>query len=238
MTRPRACILHYSFFVIHLKGFGLGILHAEGLHGDRLHALVLQGLVVVVPLGGHDAVGHFHALDDLAEGGVSAVQVGSLLHHDEELASGGVRPHGAGHGQHATVVGQIVLETVLGKLTLDGVAGAADADALGVAALNHEAGNDTVENEAVVEALLHQRDEVVDGVGSHLGVQLGLHDAAVLHFKGDDRILSHGNFPFPYINLICHWVDTLGPGLIGREYRMDERFFCQTRRFYEVILCV
>ena len=179
-----------------LEGLGLGILHAEGLHGHSLHALVLQGLVVIVPLGGHDAVGHFHTLDDLAEGGVSAVQVGSLLHHDEELASGGVGPHGAGHGQHATVVGQVIGEAVLGKLTLDGVAGATDADALGVAALNHEAGDDTVEDEAVVEALLHQRDEVVDGVGSHLGVQLGLHDAAVLHFKGDNGILSHGKFPF------------------------------------------
>ena len=119
--------------------------------------------------------------------------MGGLLHHDEELAAGGVGPHGAGHGQHTAVMLKVVLEAVLAELTLDGVAGAAHAGALGVAALDHEAGDDPVEDQAVVKALVHQRNEVVDGVGGDVGVQLGLHDAAVFHLEGNDRILCHGN---------------------------------------------
>ena len=54
------------------------------------------------------------------------------------------------------------------------VAGAAHAGASGVAALNHEAGDDAVEDQAVVEALFDQVDEVLDGIGRDVRVQLGL----------------------------------------------------------------
>ena len=86
---------------------------------------------------------------------------------------------------------QVVLHTVVGKLALDGVAGAAHAGALGAAALDHEAGDHPVEDQAIVEAGLDQADEVVDGVGGHLGVELGHHLAAVFHLKGHNGILSH-----------------------------------------------
>jgi len=57
---------------------------------------------------------------------------------------------------------QVVLpEAVAGKLPLDGVARTAGAGALGAAALDHKAGDDPVEGEAVVEAALGQGDEVV-----------------------------------------------------------------------------
>ena len=49
-------------FHISLNFFRLRIVHTEGLHGDLLHALRLTGLVVPVPLGGHDGVGHLHTL--------------------------------------------------------------------------------------------------------------------------------------------------------------------------------
>ena len=83
---------------------------------------------------------------------------------------------------------QVTLETVGGKLAGDLVAGAAHAAALGVAALDHEAGDDPVEDKAVKEAFLYQRDKVVDGVGGHLRVKLGHHLAAAFHFKGHDGI--------------------------------------------------
>ena len=108
--------------------------------------------------------------------------------HDEELAAGGVGGHGAGHGQDAAAVKQIILEAVGTELALDAVAGAAGTGALGVAALDHEAGDHPVEDKPVIKALLHQGDKVVDGVGGHLGVQLRLDDAAVFHFDGNNGI--------------------------------------------------
>src|SRR5699024_1391224 len=84
---------------------------------------------------------------------------------------------------------EVVLgETVVLELALDAVAGASHAGALGVAALNHEAGDDAVENQPVIKALVDQAEEVVDGVRRELGVELSLDDAAVLHLKGNYRV--------------------------------------------------
>ena len=51
------------------------VLHSEGIHGDALHHLVLQGPVGII--GGRlgDSVHHIHALDDLSERRILAVQV-------------------------------------------------------------------------------------------------------------------------------------------------------------------
>ena len=174
----------------------LGILDAEGLDRDGLHALVGFGLVVHhVARGAGDLVHDLDALDDLAEGGVLAVKVRRILMHDEKLAAGAVGDHGARHGEHAARVLQIVLEAVGAKLALDAVARAADADTVRVAALDHEAGDDAVEDHAVIKALLHETDEVVDGVRGNVGIELSLDDAAVFHFDGDDGIAhSIGSF--------------------------------------------
>ena len=51
---------------------------------------------------------------------------------------------------------------VVGQLVGERVAGAAAARALGVAALDDEAGHDAVEGQPVVEALAGEEDEVVD----------------------------------------------------------------------------
>ena len=117
--------------------------------------------------------------------------MGGLLHHDKELAAGGVGIHGAGHGEHTPVVLEAVLHPVVAELTADGIAGAAHAVAVGAAALDHETRDHPVEDQAVIKAGLHQADEVIDRVGCHLRVELGDHFAAVLHLKGDDGILSH-----------------------------------------------
>ena len=171
-----------------------------------------MGLIHPVPVGADDGIGHLHALDDLAEGGVLAVQVGGLLHHDEELAAGGVGVHGPGHGENTPVVLEGVAHAVVGELALDGVAGAAHAVAVGAAALDHEAGDHPVEDQAVVEAGLHQADEVVHRVGSHLGVELGDHLAAVLHLNGDNGVLSHVISSFPGAGPRCFLSSRGGRG--------------------------
>ena len=74
---------------------------------------------------------------------------------------------------------------------LDAVAGAAHAGALRVAALNHKAGDDAVENGAVVKAALDQVNEVVHRVGGHLGIEL--------HFQGALGGLDG-------YNGILHWI--------------------------------
>ena len=164
---------------------GFGVFNAKGVNGDVLHDLRGAGLVVIVGAHGTDLVNDFDALNDLAEGGVLTVEVGGVLVHDEELAAGGVGSHGTGHGENTAVMLEIVFEAVAGKLALDAVAGAAGACALGVAALNHKAGDDTVEDDTVVKALVYKGDKVVDCVGGDFGVKLCLHDVAVFHFKGN-----------------------------------------------------
>ena len=151
----------------------LGISLAESLHSDLDHLLLVQRTVGAVGLGGGDAIHDIHALDDLTEGGVLAVQMGGGLVHQEELAAGGVGVHGTGHGQNAAVVLELVLEAVGGELAGDGVAGATHAGAVGAAALDHEAGNDAMEDQTVIIALVDQGDEAADrlccGSGSEFG---------------------------------------------------------------------
>ena len=179
-----------------LVGLGSGILDALGIHPDGCHDHGLLGHIVHhVPLDTGNVNGHILTLGDLAEGGVLAVQMRSRSHHHKELAAGGVGCHGAGHGQHAGLVNQVILaEAVAGELAVDLIAGAAHAVSVGAAALDHEAGDDPVEGQAVIEALVSQRDEVVDGVGSLLGIQLAAHNAAVLHSDGYDGIAHIHSF--------------------------------------------
>ena len=78
--------------------------------------------------------------------------------------------------------------TVGGKFAVDLIARAAHAVALRAAALDHEAGDDAVENEAVIKARICQRDEVVDGVGGQLGIELAGHHRTALHLDGHNGI--------------------------------------------------
>jgi len=166
----------------------LGILHTKGLNSDLLHDLGSTGLVVVVGANTADLIDNLDALNDLTESGVLAIQMGCVLVHDEELAAGGVGHHGAGHGQNAALVENGVIKAVCLELTADGVLGAAHAVAQRVAALDHEAGDNAMENETIVKALGNEGDKVVDGIWSKLGIELSLHDAAIFHFKSNNRI--------------------------------------------------
>ena len=131
---------------------------------------------------------YIHALGDFAESGVGAVQMRSGFVHDEELASGGIRMHGPGHGKHAFCMRQVIPEAVLGEFSPDGIAGSAGSGSFGAASLNHESGNDPVERQPVIETFLNQADEVVDRIRRDLRIELGLHDITVFHGDGDNRI--------------------------------------------------
>ena len=154
---------------------------AVGVHGDGSDFLLHLRTVAAVGLDGGDGVHHVHAGSHLAEGGVLAVQVLGVGVHDEELAARGVGGGGTRHAENAPLVLQVVLDTVEKELALDAVAGAAHAGALGAAALNHEAGNDSVEDQTIIKMVIAQVDEVADALGRFVGIQLAFDDAAVFH---------------------------------------------------------
>ena len=116
----------------------------------------MDGLVVAAGHALCDLVDILHALDDLAEGGILAVKVRCILMHDEKLAAGGVGRHGTSHAQDTSGMLEVVFHAVHCKLALDAVARAADADTLRVAALDHEASDDAVEDNAVIELVLYE----------------------------------------------------------------------------------
>ena len=154
---------------------------AVGVHGDGGNLLLHLGTVIAVGLDGGDGVHHVHTGSHLAEGGVLAVQVLGVGVHDEELAARGVGGGGTRHAENAPLVLQVVLDAVEEELALDAVAGAAHTGAFGTAALNHEAGNDSVEDQTVIKMVAAQVDEVANALGRLVGIQLALNDAAVFH---------------------------------------------------------
>ena len=108
--------------------------------------------------------------------------------HDEELRTGGIRHHGAGHGQHAGRVLQIVGEAILAEFPFDTVAGASRAGALGASALDHETADDAVEDQPVIKSFFDQADEIVHGIRRDIGIKLGFHHIAVFHGNRNDRV--------------------------------------------------
>src|ERR687897_1434057 len=151
------------------------------LDGDALEAEVLDRAVHGVAVDGGHGVDHLHALDDLAEDGVLAVEPGCRGLGDEELGPVGVGA-GVGHGQVAGAVEAVGAA----DLVLELVAGAATAGPERVAALDHEVGDDPVEDRPLVERPLllgaggrvpprlgpgRQADEVLDRLGGGVGEQ-------------------------------------------------------------------
>ena len=123
----------------------------------------------------------------MAKCSILAIQMRSILVHDEELAAGRVGVHSAGHADHAAGVLDGVVHAVLQELALDVPAGAAHAGALRVAALNHKAGDNAVEGQAVVEALLDELLKVLAGDGCCGSIQFNVNGFAVLHRNTNHR---------------------------------------------------
>lgn len=122
---------------------------------------------------GFNLFNDIHALYDVAEDDVSAVQPGGLDGGDEELGAVGVGAS-VGHGEDAGA-GVLQDEVLVGELlAVDGLATSAVV-VREVAALQHEVGDDTVEGGALVtEAFLSgaQGTEVFTGFRGHICSQL------------------------------------------------------------------
>src|SRR6266508_424947 len=150
---------------------------------DQLKTLALDDPHRLHPLALLDLVDVLHAGRHLPEHGVVVVEVRLGAVRDVELAPGGVRMLRARHGERAADV------LLLVELGLDLVSRPARAVALGVAALHDEPRHDAVELQSVVESLLRERHEVLDGLRRVLGEELDGDLPALL--ERDDGSLLH-----------------------------------------------
>jgi len=157
---------------------------------------LLGGLAALGPEG-LDLLDGVHALDDLPEDDVLAVEPGGLGGAQEELASVGVGA-GVGHGKDARA-SVLQLEVLVLELhSVDGLAASA-VPGSEVSALAHEVGDDAVEAGALVAVPLlagAERAEVLARPRGH--VKAELHDdlaellAAGLDVEEDPLVAGHG----------------------------------------------
>src|SRR5262249_45618221 len=157
-----------------------------------------------------DLVDHVHALDHVPEGAVTGVVEVVVVHRvDVELRRGAVQVAGAGHGDGAAGVGQAV-----GRLVLDRRLGVLLLHArLEAAALDHEVGDDAVEDGAVVELIIDVGEEVGDRDRRRLLVQGDL-DVALrgLHQDVDHDLLR--------IHLEVRRTDSMTTSSVGTSARL------------------
>ena len=116
----------------------------------------LNGLVLRAARDAGDLLGDILAFDDFAEDGVLAGEPIGGDCGDEELAAVGAGA-GVGHRQFAGLVE--LMARALG-LILETITGATHAGAGRIATLNHEVGNDAMEDGAVVELVLDRKSVV------------------------------------------------------------------------------
>ena len=84
---------------------------------------------------------------------------------------------------------EVVFKAVNSEFTLYAVARTAGAGTVGVAALDHEAGNDAVEGKTVIEAFSCKAYKIAYGLRCDVGIELELDDAAVFHLDGCDDLV-------------------------------------------------
>lgn len=123
-----------------------------------------------------------HPTLDPAEDGVLAIQPGRRGEGDEELAPVGVGP-GIGHAEDARAgVLERRVDLVLELFAKDGAAATAGAGR--VAALDHEVGDDAVEDGGVVVAAADEGGEVLAGLGGVGGVEFDGEGALLCGCRG------------------------------------------------------
>lgn len=164
-------------------------------------------------------MGDVEAGDDFAEDGVVGWE-GIICDHDEELGAVGVAT-GVGHGEPAIFVDRAFVRTTLernlfGRHVLDLVVGelitrTTRASAEWIAALDHEAWDDAVEDGAIVKMTIDEIDKIGSGVGAHLRAQLN-HDVAEGGFDADF-----------FVNFGGREDTRKGEGLWGRHSRGGRR---------------
>ena len=143
--------------------YGLSLLFISSSERLRLDDLdLLQRPVALIRPSTPNLIHHLHATHHLAKHGMLAIQMRRGCQGDEELAPvcawSTVR-----HGEDALLgVTERVVELVLELAAEDGLAAAAGAG--GVAALDHEVGDDAVEDDVVVSASVGEAGEVLAGL--------------------------------------------------------------------------
>src|SRR5580698_687792 len=161
----RGAVGRHSFLSSYsAESLGLGL----GDHPGRFDRHVADRSVAAVGFDFADLFddGQAGRVGRLAEGRVLAIEVGVAVEADKELRAGRVWVGGAGHRQHARLVRRGV------EFSLDFVAGVSRPRAEGAAALDHEAADDPMKKDAVVEADLRQPNHVLDVAGSGLTVEI------------------------------------------------------------------
>lgn len=150
----------------------------SGITNRILLRLYYLNFLHLIPLA--DRVDELFAAEDLPEDGVVAVQMsgGLAVMHDEELGAAGVATS-VRHRQRPA----LVLVRVVYHFAFDGVARAAGTGAVRAAALGHEARDDAVEGQAVVEAVVCQLLKVFDGARCVGVEQFKFHGAAFFEFN-------------------------------------------------------
>jgi hypothetical protein len=132
------------------------------MNSHFLNPNLLDGAVLPIDLDGIHLSQHGQAItpNNMAKHGIHAVQMGRLIEQDEELTPIGARPFVCHADDPASVMPQRRPNLVLERLFPDGDA------ALGLggrrASLDHEVGNEPVEQGAIVVARGAESEEVLD----------------------------------------------------------------------------
>ena len=103
---------------------------------------------------------------------------------DEELGRSAVGVGGTGHRDDAAGVAKRIFDAIGIELAFDAIADFA-AFGLTSSALDHEAFDDAMEDQAIVEAFLDERDEIGAGVLGGAAVELELHGSVILDVDDD-----------------------------------------------------
>ena len=126
-----------------------------------------------------DLVDYVHALSDLAECSVCAVQMREVLCMMKNWLPAESGCMALAMERTPSVCFKSFLKPFWGKFALDIVAQAAHAGSVRTAALNHKAVDDAVEDQSVIVAFLDQADKIVYRIWCDLRIELCLHDIAI-----------------------------------------------------------
>src|SRR5688572_18378111 len=152
-TIPKICARRCTVVIQYLRGVSV---NATLLDRDAVDLLLRHRAVACPSPCAADLLHYIETFRHLPEDRVLVVEVWRRAERDEELRAACIRAR-VSHRQDAGAgVPEIFVEFVLDRVT-----GAAAAGTLGIAALNHEAIDHTVEDGAVVETLLREVDEVL-----------------------------------------------------------------------------
>ena len=148
-----------------------------------------------------------------AEGGVLAVEVRRGAEHQEERRGGRIRVVGAGHGDDAARVLNVVAELALERLdpAVGRVSGAVRAG-LPHAALHHEILDHAMEDRAVVPAGGGELEEIAHVIGRPVRLHLDL-DGAERGLEGDGlaHLVERGVDERLHLLLLDGHLDECGP---------------------------